>query len=958
MKVAEVYSKSAYWPATVPDSLWQFGLLAPGTRRDFPFVGIAVSGQFVLAFVAGCALICAFAWRRFSEPSYDVNAAAFRDFKDLSIWNLKDSFSLRRAYAIYCISLIFVYAALAFFGRLIVQLFDELNVSGLQIGVGTIEFDSWQWPLFLALGISGFAPLLNSLVPAENWLRRFSHEVVGIPTRLKEKAVRLKTLIDGAPSDMAPRASSNWVKMLLEPKLNGYFVLAKNLQILLQWSYKEHVEWSDPEIRRKLNEYERNVRDDAELALADFDYLTDAGKIPDSMVAADQDRRKEFEKRLWSNVCLLEELRDRFSVILAIYCEYGSRFEKMKSGALRDSIIEKVVDRRELSATGLPLYWFILVLVAYFLVVKAQWHPLISSVPLSDQTAALTAALETLKVFLLVWLPTSGIAAFVSVAYGPDDGSPGAGRSIAWSTISGALGAVAVASLGMTLIALLYSALPARNVSQMWQSLIGSGAWTGALLYFLLLAPIAAIVYSFVNFVRAPVRVPSFSVIAAFAVGATFVTAIYLGEIVVMTSPGQCTIASSNGVTPVSVWGVPRLRRQDLETCFAYYGTLDLIVIPLSALFSVLGLTPRRPTVAGRSAKLGKAAASGLVVMLAVGLVASSVSEARSKDVVVGFRTDIPPFSYQAPSDQGGKNKPYLGYLADICYEIFDNSEYRLIESAIDSKSRFSAMRQASDAPSDATKVDLLCDAVTIRLDDPERMQAGLFSPIVFVSGVSYLSRSLRTFRDVELGYLVPSTAERVAKEACTLDALRLGTSTKAPFCFTGDRSDCLTQRPAIQTTSEPTKSLSERNSTVPSYVLCPMDDHDKLIAWFCSDSARDKVYVGDREIILGKLAAWKAAGKACDGVRDPFQSFTYEPYALVVSKADPVLFAFVQRRIYELFSHRAGAEALFYKWFPAQTMSEPLAWLFSLNGVMEQDQLLGGKKGFPNIKPHQRLPN
>jgi hypothetical protein len=128
------------------------------------------------------------------------------------------------------------------------------------------------------------------------------------------------------------------------------------------------------------------------------------------------------------------------------------------------------------------------------------------------------------------------------------------------------------------------------------------------------------------------------------------------------------------------------------------------------------------------------------------------------------------------------------------------------------------------------------------------------------------------------------------------------------------------------------------------------MKDHTDLIKWFCSDNHRDKVYFGDREIILGKLAAWKAAGRSCDNVRDPLQSFTYEPYALLVSKADMVLFAFVQRRAYELFSHRAGAAALFYKWFPEQTMSEPLAWLFNLNGVMEQDELLSGKKEFPAI--------
>lgn len=944
-----MYSKSAYWPSTVPDSLWQFGLLVPGSRRDFPFVGIAVTGQFVLAFAAGCALICAFAWKRFSEPTYDVNASAFRDFRDLTIWNLKDSFSLRRAYAIYCISLIFIYATLAFFGRVIVQLFDALNVSGLQIGMGTIEFDSWKWPLFLALGISGFAPLINPLVPAENWLRRFSHEVVGIPTRLKEKTIRIKTLIDGAPSDDSRRKASALAQRVLGPKLNSFFALERNLKYVVHWSYEEHVEWSDPEIRRKLNEYERNVRDEAENALTDFQYLTDPARTPDRSTA-DEDRIKDLEKRLLNNTRLLEDLRDRFSLIMAIYCEYGSRFDKMKPGRLRDSIIEKVVDKREMAATGLPLYGFVIVFVGYFLVIRAQWHPLISSVPLTDQAVAMSAALETAKVFLLVWLPSTVVASFVSVVYGTGLSESPLNKSVAWATISGAIGAFAVAASGMTLVAMLYSALPASNVSQMWQSLFGSGSWTGALLYYLLLTPVAIIAFCFINSVRAPDRPPRFSVILGLASCGALVTLVYLIVFASITVSQPCMVGSP--AQPASILKVVSLSGHDLETCFAYYSTLDLIVMPLTVFFSVLGLAPRRLR---RSKILGKAqeiAATGVAVLLACAIfLVSSASSAHTREIVIGFRTDIPPFSYLPPPDGNNEKRPYLGYLAELCYEIFDNSDYQLIQVPINGRNRFSAMRQPLPELGDR-KVDVLCDAVTVRLDDPERTGAGVFSPIVFVSGVSYLWRSVRRFRDVEVGYLGNSTAERVAKEACTVDALRLGSSGKTPDCFTGQPTECRAEMTAVRSRDpEPTKSLKEIGAAIPAYVLCPMQDHDQLIEWFCSNTDRDKVYFGDREIILGKLAAWRAAGRSCTDVRDPFQSFTYEPYALLIATQDMALFAFVQHRIYELFSHRAGAEALFYKWFPQQTMSEPLAWLFNLNSVMDQEQVISGKKEFPNVK-------
>ena len=44
---------SSYWPAGVPDTLWQFNLLVPEKGRSFPFVGIAVTWQFVGAFLGG-----------------------------------------------------------------------------------------------------------------------------------------------------------------------------------------------------------------------------------------------------------------------------------------------------------------------------------------------------------------------------------------------------------------------------------------------------------------------------------------------------------------------------------------------------------------------------------------------------------------------------------------------------------------------------------------------------------------------------------------------------------------------------------------------------------------------------------------------------------------------------------------------------------------------------------------
>ncbi|WP_018182493.1 hypothetical protein [Kaistia granuli] len=356
-------------------------------------------------------------------------------------------------------------------------------------------------------------------------------------------------------------------------------------------------------------------------------------------------------------------------------------------------------------------------------------------------------------------------------------------------------------------------------------------------------------------------------------------------------------------------------------------------------------------------------------------LLTAGGSVSQAKRVVLGFRTDIQPFSFQAQVKDKVKDKanaanpdkpmPYLGFVADLCYEIFDNSGYDIVQVPVEATKRFPVMRRPPGEKrmerANGEEVDVLCDATTVRLDDKERIEAGVFSPIIFVSGISYLSRSIRNFEDIEVGYVENSTAERVAKEACTVDVLRVSTKDTTAICRIQKDRECILERLPFDPKAprRESLSLSERAQQVPDYVLCPKPDHDALIQWFCSDNGHDKIYFGDRDIILAKLMDWQTRGHPCKGYRDAGRSFTYEPYALLISKADPELIAFVQRRVYELFSHRAGAEALFNKWFPGQSMSEPLAWLFVLNGVAEQGELLSGPKEYfietppePNQQP------
>lgn len=117
------------------------------------------------------------------------------------------------------------------------------------------------------------------------------------------------------------------------------------------------------------------------------------------------------------------------------------------------------------------------------------------------------------------------------------------------------------------------------------------------------------------------------------------------------------------------------------------------------------------------------------------------------------------------------------------------------------------------------------------------------------------------------------------------------------------------------------------------------LKSHADLIKWFCrSVTGFQMAYFGDREIIIGKRDAYQMQGNRCPDSEVGPSNYTYEPYALVVSAERPELAQFVQRRFYEYFSQLGNAETLFQKYFPGKQMSPALAYLYLLNGVMDQE--------------------
>jgi hypothetical protein len=349
--------------------------------------------------------------------------------------------------------------------------------------------------------------------------------------------------------------------------------------------------------------------------------------------------------------------------------------------------------------------------------------------------------------------------------------------------------------------------------------------------------------------------------------------------------------------------------------CFAFLGPLLLLINP--------SRVEADPVAAARKAQFGRT-------------------------VVVGFRSDAEPFSYRAGT---GGTKTYRGFIVDLCHDVFEGSIYSVEQVEISAADRYENLRRGKFLLNDLSKldrsrIDILCEPTTLRFDREVERANGIFSPIIFVSGVSYLMRPTRELNpQTYLAYVAGTTAANVARLACKNDLFSLRDEDGTTL------EDCVAEN---WRSYDPLTGSSKAVAGCPAvaspgiqrggqqYRICAFSSHDKLIEWFCQGPTAPLqsrlVYFGDREIIRAKLESWKARERCpTQGIEEQQAYYTYEPYALLMSRADPCLVQFVQRRIYEFFSHRSKANSLFATYFPDAQMSPVVASLFLLNAVDEE---------------------
>jgi hypothetical protein len=404
-----------------------------------------------------------------------------------------------------------------------------------------------------------------------------------------------------------------------------------------------------------------------------------------------------------------------------------------------------------------------------------------------------------------------------------------------------------------------------------------------------------------------------------------------------------------------------------------YYAVTQLVIYSLIGFASIAWFLPerRKPASTGAQPKPAGAGPSLASIAPALPLLLPLLlahptwaDDSERRYVVVGVRADAPPFSSVVGI---GDKDVYTGYLIDLCQQIFaphpdGHERYRMVTSEVTVYDRFERLRRDTRDPwqpgmplADA-KIDLLCDPVTLRYSmeasEPRlaRRTDGIFSPMVYVTGVTYLERSRGGTGPAVLGFVGNTTAGKVALQACERDAFRrrdtgarIDTQSVAAC---RDDLDSAEQRYRREIDTMRRMGAEGRPWAVPrdlnctegtTYKYCIFLDYDSLADWFCAAREDEaKFYFGDRDLIVAQVEMRQKSG-VCDGVNSDAPFYSYEPYALVSSPVDPDLARFVQRRIYEIFSDRATALALFAGNFEGKAMSVPLASLFLLNGTEDE---------------------
>lgn len=763
-------------------------------------MGIKFAPGFLYSFAFGCLFIAIFAWKRFSVKS-DVRSVS-RALTDLNPSDIGGNGALMRAYFIYAGAILLLYVSLTFFGRLIVQTTQMMPVVGIELDLDKLQFDSMQWPLMLAFGFAGLAEMLPPIKVTEGWLRNRAYRAVGIPVRLEQTMRNLIVTLDRAcASDSsssddplvqclarhrvrwsATVSNHEWTKAIGAHRLSQQeevIRLMAQLEMLIFWAKSARGNWPGHEVSSLVREKE-------------VQFVADAVKLLDELhgrmheVAPHQDeltaiRKSRFAEFLGRVIAQATSLRFDLVGILAIYLERdpdsphteppprpqdkGRPADQEADPASQrlDPALHRLLtgtERPDTAGTGPEAGLFLALIAVFLLYAAAAWRgiqePIGQYVETTNVYGVLaTALVETLRIAALTWLPL--LAAFSLRQYMWDNGDwAGAARSQRRSGY--ALQIFGCLCLGGTVSMLSLAAVGALKAffiapSSMYFFSLFLGSEAPFFIYYPSQAIILLVLIP-ISLLSADLRKTAatrlwYGVFAALAVMFLSVEhLLYWNASLPQRCPGLAALSSTN--------------------CALRYDLLSHLVLGVLAFLAagLLGELPERSRLAAQ--RWAASAAAALLLVLMTPQHGTAQTPPAGPAYRIGFREDAPPFSSvvaQTGAQTGAqKTKPYAGFLADLCFDIFAGyPAFPITAVPVNANNRFDKLHNGS--------IDMLCDAVTMRFSDPDRSRNTVFSPIVFTSGVSYLDKPPRLpWQDILIGFIGNSTAGKVARKTCEID--------------------------------------------------------------------------------------------------------------------------------------------------------------------------------------------
>ena len=637
--------------------------------------------------------------------------------------------------------------------------------------------------------------------------------------RLTEKRTRFEDAI---------RGSWIWEALGRDDKQSEFVSIHAQLELLVGWARGARGAWPGIEVSDSVRSLEQDLVLEAEKLLDELHTRFGDGPPKDEAVAQ---RRRDY---LGETLSKMRVLRGELAAVLAVFIERDpakdprdesagekagaatkatpSRRSTHQEDEIKDAALRQLVfaaDQNFASAgPEVPLALAILCCAPLYAVLAWQgYHPMFASAAPNDSPAGIiaTAGLEVARLLAVLWIPVLG--AFSVRQYLRDrrnwvlgffdDPAQDLRQLAAAMTVALIAGLFALVAL-----AILWAFLVASSDGR-FQILLFSGAIPFLLFYpSMILITLPAVGFSLMA-ADARDRHEGFPAFVYALMGAALVAAAWWAHLDFWYGGLTCTEDVTFARDAFAS-----------QRCMAFYGSADIIIMPLLTLFTAFFFgNPERRTARETMRRDGSwrgprwRATTPLLLMAIGGLclagscarapsprpmvvnvvmpAAQPVSmgtrglppkpeqgepeppptlPARQKPIPVrlGFRADAEPFSFRRDDDDRDENGfEYKGYTADLCHEVFSAPRFEITEVPVTGTDRFTKLRDGS--------IDVLCDPVTLRYSDPERR--GIYSPVVFTSSISFLKHpALQPRKRVEIAYLAGSTSDAVARRLCEAD--------------------------------------------------------------------------------------------------------------------------------------------------------------------------------------------